>query len=298
MERVVPRVVYKEVVPSGVRVLRLHTIFGRERSYRVESFSITLKGLVVNRPPTPDAEIIGYGASIEVVHHPWMEYCRWHSGPLDQADDLASRLYCTSAARGFCRQHKRSPRALYEECFGGGGERGLWACRALDDIVKTEYTVYLTVFPSPSKPVKVGVTRRFRLLDRLAEQPHIAATIVATVDSAYRARRIELDLSRRGVARQSTRKSGVARGLRRLELLASLESAALEASRMAGEKWDGRLYSVQPPPGLKDPVSPAPGLRFRLEHYWGGLLGGRSEEGPEVWLRASDLLHRDSLSIP
>lgn len=275
---IVPRSVYKDLVPQGTRRVSVATLGGME-NFDLDYYRVDLKGLIVHKPPTPDAELIRGDVRLEIAPRPWIEMCRWHSGPLDRRDNPLTRIYCTTPAQGFCRQHRRSERALYDECFGSHGDRGLWACKALDAAVQAEYAVYLAAFYSPSAPVKVGVTRRFRILERLAEQPHIAATTVAVLDSAYRARILEIEISRRGIARQTTRKTRVARYLRRMEPLIALRRAAEEASSLASVTWSGKLFAVEPPPGISDPIQPRPRLKFTVAGYWGGLLGLRAGGG-------------------
>ena len=291
----VPRLVHKRLHPEGHRIVEVMTISGSQ-VFKLETYSLEFEGVIANSPPTPDAVLIKRGQEVSISPEPWSEYCRWHSGPLDRRDDPLHRIYCTQNARGYCRQHRRSPRFLYDECFSGGS-RGLQACRALDEELKAEYAVYLAGFPSQGGlSVKVGVTRRFRLLDRISEQPHIAATVVAVLDSAYRARRLELEIYKRGLARQATRKSGILRGLRRLETIVTLASAAEKASTLAGTGWDGRLFSVSPPADLREPGRPPTGSRVVLYSYWGGLLGVLSS-GRLLWFRATDLMHRSSLLL-
>ncbi|BAA81323.2 hypothetical protein APE_2311.1 [Aeropyrum pernix K1] len=291
---IVPRAVYKDLIPRGLRRVSVATLGGRE-SFDIEYYVVEVRGLIAHKPPTPDAELIGVEVGLEIAPRPWVEMCRWHSGPLDRPDDPLSRIYCTSPAQGFCRQHRRSERALYDECFGSQGERGLWACKALDETASMEYAVYLTAFYSPSAPVKVGVTRRFRLLERVAEQPHIAATAVAFLDSAYKARLLEIEIGRRGIARQSTRKTRIARYIRRMEPLIALRRAAEEASSLAGENWGGKLFAIEPPGSISDPAQPRPGLKFTLGGYWGGLLGLRSR-GATIWVKSGDIMHKTSLA--
>ena len=227
--------------------------------------------------------------------------CRWHSGPLEGGDDPRGRLYCpATAAGGYCRQHVRSLRALYEACMGGG-RHGLEACRVVDREVRGEYTLYLAWWPSKASiNVKVGVTRKPRLLERLAEQPHVAATELAVFDSLYKARVAEATVAKEGIARQHTRKTGISsRGLSRA--LVELEAAAERASRILGVEWRGRLIRIKPPEAPKHapPIEPArlAGSRAALKGYWGGMLMLEAPHSSIIALvRASDLLHRKSLN--
>jgi len=296
MERLILRLVEKTVRPDGEDVFKLHFIGGVEE-IRVERYLVELKGLIVQRPEIPDAYRL-QDPTITIAPQPWKEYCHWHSGPLDEKDDPATRIYCTVAAEGFCRQHKRSLRALYEYCMSLRGNKALGACKLVDKEVRTEYAVYLTDGGS-NKP-KVGVTRAFRVYERIAEQWHNAATILTTVDSAYKARRIEMEISKSGIATEvqaRKRQPGLAASLR------MLASAAEEAARLIGVEWDGRLFRVVPRSlvAMRSMREVRPealvGVPLELRDYWAGYLLAEDRTGRPVILRAKRLVHRDSILV-
>ena len=144
----------------------------------------------------------------------------------------------------------------------------------------------------------MGVTRLFRLHDRIAEQPHGVATLLAVYDSAYQARRAEMMVSRRGLA--SERRT---RRPRHASLVESARLVAGGAERIAGflgVDWDGRLFRVTSPaePVVRSTRESRPealeGRRLRLAGYWGGYLV--FEPGPLVVVDRR-LAHRDALIL-
>ena len=286
------RLVRKRVVPGGVASYEYQGLAGGG-VYEVEEYRVELLGLLLQDPPSADVYLYT-GAFTLPGPGGFEQYCRWHNGPLAERDDPEKRLYCPEVApQGYCRRHRRSLRALYDECMSRSGLRSLEACRALDEREKLEYTVYLLV---AGGAVKVGATRSWRLLDRLAEQPHDAATVLATVEGAYEARRLELEVARRGIA--SERPSRRARG-RRLHpgaAAALLEAAAERAARELGLGWGGRVLRVSPPSDLPGEVSPArlAGKTLRARGYWGGLLIVDADGSPAS-LGTRELMHRASI---
>ena len=293
--RAILRLVWKSVEPSGVRRLEYTGLTGREE-WAIEEYSIVYRGLIIQYPEMPDA-FLYEDRTLEFAPGPWEQYCRWHSGPLWEKDDPTRRLYCTARAEGYCRQHKRSERALYEYCMSLNGERALSACRALDNIARVEYALYLT--DGGAGRLKVGVTRLFRLRERIAEQPHGVATLVAVFDSAYQARRAEMTISRRGLA--SERRARKPRhGLGLAEAARIVASGAERIASLLGVEWDGTLFRVASPAerlvraGREARPENLEGRRLRISGYWGGYLV--LEPGPLV-VSDRKLAHRDSLVV-
>ena len=293
MERLILRLVEKRVRRDGDDVFKIHFIDGVQEVV-VERYLVEYRGLILQKPHTPDA--MRYRGPLAIAPQPWKEYCRWHSGPIDARDDPATRIYCTMTAEGYCREHKRSLRAIYEYCMSLRGDRAIGACRMLDKEVSLEYVVYMTDGGS-SKP-KVGVTRRFRLYDRVAEQNHNVATVIAILDSALEARRLEMRISRAGLATESQARrssTNLQSGIR------MLIAAAEKASRIAGKEWDGRLFRVVPRNlvalrRLKE-TSPESleGQLLEVVDYWAGLLLAKTSDGRPVVLRVRKMVHRDSV---
>ncbi len=295
MGRHILRLVHKRIAEAGETVARLAMIEGASE-WRIKVYEAQYDSLIVQRPDSPDAVRLE-ARSIALADPPWREYCRWHSGPLDARDEPWTRIYCTVRAEGYCKQHRRSPRAVYEACMSLNGERALAACRLLDSLVRTEYVVYVT--DGGSLKPKVGVTRRFRLLDRLAEQPHTVAAVVAVTDSAYAARRIEMSVSSRGIASER-RPRRPSRSVRLAEAASLVARASEEAARLAGYDWDGRLVRVTS--SVERIVRSTPearpeklyGVRASIAGYWGGYLVLHSH-GRALVVSDRRLAHRDSL---
>jgi hypothetical protein len=226
-------------------------------------------------------------------------FCRWHDGPLDRRDDPGRRIYCnTPVGRGlgYCREHRRSDRALYEYCMSLSGYKALEACRELDSRLKLEYGLYL--LDSGHERPKVGVTRLFRLTERVAEQPHSVATLLGVFDSAYQARKAEITVSRElGLA--SERGAGRLRFGRDVAAsIARVRSVALKAAKRLGLYWDESFLRVEPPEALGQARMSMPKdaehLEVRVEGYWGGLLLLRDRRGVMLGVRDRALLHRSS----
>ncbi len=292
----VPRKFLVDIKPVGSRSVTIGFLGGSE-NLEVDLYDIAFKGLLVQDPPSSDVFFVEAGRAALLRNSYWHGYCRWHNGPLGEEDDASRRLYCPEVASGYCRRHKRTLRSLYDTCFGGG-ERTLWACRAVDEALRVEYSLYLAWWPSPSGNVKVGVTRRFRLHERLAEQPHVAATEIAVFDSALKAREAEIAVSKSGIARQASRRNTVRGHIALPKALAELEAASEKASRLLGLESDARFFSIKAPHSMIG-LAPTPPDRVMgrivvFEDYWGGMVLARAGSTPVV-LKASDMLHKASI---
>ncbi|MEB3787669.1 MAG: hypothetical protein GSR78_02810 [Desulfurococcales archaeon] len=296
--RLVYRLTHKEVAHSGLARLGpagLAGYLGSGGETTIEVYSIRLHGIIATS--VGFIEPVQLRDTISIAGGPWRSYCRWHDGPLDRRDNPLERAYCPMEADGFCGRHKRSERALYDACMSGSGWRSLEACRKLDKTIRTEYAVYMLDYGG-QKP-KVGATRLFRFRDRIAEQPHTVATLLAVTDSALQARRIETALRESGIAvERPRRRTQVVMG--NLAAAASrLSSAAEKAARVIGVDWRGTLFRVEPPDTLENARTVDPrilaGARLRLSDYWGGLLVLESPQGL-VAVSEKELLHRDSLA--
>ncbi len=127
-------------------------------------------------------------------------YCKWNTAPLDKSVSPTERTYCcnrASSPHGFCVLHKNSERRVYEACFSLNSVQALRYCKELDRLYgdALEYSLYLQV--THDFKVKVGVTRAFRLYERIAEQPHIIAIEVGRFTSATSVRKAELTASKK-----------------------------------------------------------------------------------------------------
>jgi len=299
VRKAILRLVHKHVAGPEERTVTLHTLDGGE-SYVIDEYVVEPDSLIIQYPDSPDAYRLE-ALRLELAPPPWTPYCRWHSGSLWERDEPWKRIYCTAPAEGYCRQHRRSERAVYEACVSLPGERGLAACRALDALGRTTYAVYVTDGGGAGK-AKVGMTRMFRLLDRLAEQPHRAAAVVYEADSAYEARRAELAISRAGLASERRARSP-RRGHQLPEAAALVASVAEKAARLVGGEWDGRLLRVTS--SAERLVSTLResrperlvGARWSVSGYWGGYLALYSPGRGRAVVNEKRLLHLEALLV-
>ena len=296
-ERVILRLIYKRVEPKGeVRVER-KGLFGEE-SWIIMEYNVLLDSLIVQRPEGPDAYRYE-GRNLIIAPQPHRQFCRWHDGPLWERDEPWKRLYCVVESDSYCRQHKGSLRALYELCLSSNSEKILPVCKRIDEAGRTSYTVYLT--DAGAGRVKVGVTRSFRLLERLSEQAHNVATPLYTTDSIYEARRMELAISKKKLASQVKARRPVRVPL--AEAASKLSSAAERIARELGISWEGRLVRIASPVSnhvFRSKPSKASVLErveVRVIGYWGGYIVAGNSDNVYV-VNTRELMHRDSIIIP
>ncbi len=249
---------------------------------RVEVAAVALRvsrvGLAVQKPP--DAGVRVYWEPVARVVGLGPRLCRFHEGPPGAVEE---QLYCVRRATtpsGFCEEHASSPLALFERCAAGDDDACLRVSAAWP---RESYAIY--VLDYGGERVKVGLTRSWRLIWRLAEQPHVAAAVVKTVEGdAYAARSFERELSRHRLA---TEGPGV-RVHDRLVMAASFierYGVARAAPRMAehlarlGLAGSFRAYTVLPrtsPRAFLEARRCGPrdlvGRRLVVVDYWAGLL--------------------------
>ncbi len=297
LERVILRLVNKLIEYKGVRIYKSPTIIEVEE-YSVDEYIVALDSLLIQMPGASD--VYRYrGREITISPPPWRRYCKWHSGPLSEKDDPIKRLYCIIEADGYCRLHRRSERAIYDVCMSTSGYRALEACRYLDRLVKAEYALYMVDYGKPR--VKVGVTRTFRLLERIAEQPHIVAVLLGIFDSAYEARKAEMMLSKKGFIVERRRKdlpkqdnSKIVASISRLHTLASIVSKEL------GLNPSRNLFRVT------SVIEPRDAIILKRDQlytrtlkpagYWGGFIFLR--DAFKIYaVQDKELLHMDSLLV-
>lgn len=266
-------------------------------SVDVTLYPVSLDYLLVQ--PEGYSDVFKYTSELTIAQEPWQSYCQWHNGPLDEADDPLKRLYCPVAAEGFCSKHRRSERAIYTLCLDSRSEKALEACRYIDSIVKGEYVVYMLDYGG-DKP-KVGATRKFRLLERIAEQPHVVATVLMEVDSLLAARKAEMKVSSSGIAVESWRHKLLNAQDYYFASL-RLSEAASKASKLLGVQWDGKLFSII----SQDFISMRPrvvdaraliGKSLIPGASWGGFIMFKDSKGSFVAVKSSELMHKDSLII-
>ncbi len=248
-------------------------LFGERRvSVRLSVRRIRGLGLLVQRLPQraaeplwwPELAVRGLGGRL----------CRFHEGGGQWP------LYCVSPAAtrdGYCRLHARSWRALYERCAQGDEA----ACEEAAPPEGEEFAVYALDYGGPR--LKVGLTQRWRLEWRVAEQPHTAAALVSTGRLAEM-RALERALGRSRAASEGAgvkveeRLERAARALSRADYGAL---AARLASLLAELGLSGEYEALTVLPGRLSPLDFAGevsgpeallGKRARLVDYWAGRL--------------------------
>ncbi len=302
MRRIVPRKILFSVKELGEVEVAVPGIFG-PRAYTLVEYTVEMRGLMYQRLPEAVARTASAPVTVKIAARPWQKYCRWHNHELVELEETP-RVYCTAPAGpgDYCRVHRGSLKESYERCLRSTGS--LEPCRAVDreaarKSIDLEYSLYLAWWRTGGQVnVKVGVTRSFRLIERVSEQPHVVATEVARFHSLEEARRWELRVSREGIARQQTRRTRVSE-FSIAVAVRELASAAEKVASLIGVKWEGVMFRVKPPPAMRglEPASPArvEGSTFRLTEYWGGMVALEAGDGARIALRASNLLHRASV---
>ncbi len=294
--RVILRLLQKKVVLDKERKIGLQGLFGEE-TWKIKEYNIKINSFIIQYPDSPDAYKYS-NMKIEIAPPPWKQYCRWHNAPLWERDDPSKRLYCVTESQNYCKQHKRSLRALYELCLSTNSTRLLGVCKKIDEYGKTEYALYLT--DAGAGRVKVGVTRLFRVLERLSEQPHNIATILHVTDSLYEARKLEMEIGKSGLASQV--KARKPRIVPINEAASRLSYIAEKISKKFGLEWKGELIRVTSPYQRliisSKPYSPERvyGLNLTVKGYWGGYIIAESS-GQLFIVRDKELIHKNSIII-
>lgn len=258
----------EETEPQG-----LLTYIGVSR--KLERHELEFSGLLAQSLRDGGSVLLRPSSRVLVMGEADPPYCRWHDGSLYRHDDPLERRYCTRRTpRGYCNEHIGSLRALYETCVAGWS---LDACRKVDEELGTElkYTIYMVAHGG--RKVKVGLTRSFRLLNRLAEQHHLVATVILETDSLLKARKAEMRLSgEAGVSDKGPRK--LVDGDRQ----AAADLLARVAERVAmdlGIDWKRRLLYVESPYRLPEPGRPSMRSEYRIAGYSQGFLLLEGSEG-------------------
>jgi len=292
MREVILRLIYKKIEPLGTENVEMRGLSGVEK-FSVDTYTVRLNSFIVQHPSTTDP--LRYHGPFRILYSPWTPYCRWHSGPLDSKDRPWERIYCNVKADGYCKQHRRSDRYLYDMCMSLKGERALEACKVLDRRIKSEYVVY--ILDSGGKKPKVGSTRLFRVYERVAEQNHLVATILGIYDSVREARAAEMKISSLGFATEHQRR--VKSRLSRAQAASRLVEIAEKVSQILGQEWRGKLFEIKPsveiPPLLKH--EKLVNEKLYPIAYWGGLLIVRTSKG-NYSIEERPMLHKLSMEIP
>ncbi len=262
----------------------------------LEIYTIEFKGIVAQNPGEENVYLIEAGSKVRI--EPGVrQYCRWHTGPLDRRDNVLERRYCnlTSDTRsGYCLKHSRTYRALYDRCVGTSGEYALEACRKVEERIKVPMGVY--ILDRGLEKYKAGVSRSWRLEDRIAEQPHVVASIVARGLGLVESRELEIKLSQHHHIQQLTKRTEPKSVLshspeKRLPLLYSVvKSLGLQVKPEFLAVRPGReeLWSNASP--IKEPEGV-----YTLLDYWGGYLLLENNEGYRI-LSFRLIQHMDTLT--
>ncbi|RUM46674.1 MAG: hypothetical protein DSY37_04815 [Hyperthermus sp.] len=180
-------------------------------------------GLLVQEAGSPRPYIV-WDPLLRLHRIDYARVCRYHTGPPGKPWE---HTYCTHIAvgrEGYCRSHANSAKALYEKCAQGSES----ACNQAYELLKgEEFSVY--VLDYGGSKVKVGLTQEWRLIWRIAEQPHVAAAKVFT-GGLREARGLEKKLGRHRIATE-----GVAVRVKERMLKAAREVERInsEANRIA-----------------------------------------------------------------
>lgn len=299
----IPRVIHKEfgtpttkkynVIPDILSMFKNSEL---EFNVYVDEYRLVFNGIVV-QGNKGSLMLVGPGSRLRFI---WSSsrFCRWHNGSLAQRDDPLKRKYCMNSATsflGYCNVHDDSIRALYDRCVGLTGTKALEYCRRFDRVMKgLEYVVYLLV--QPNGKVKVGLTRKIRWLDRIAEQQHVIAAIIDVTDSLYDARLLELRLAKhrllsdKGVRSYINRSPiGISQALHRLKTV--IEGLNLDINDLH------EIVRIPPPQyDVKDEYER--GNEAILLDYWGGYVYLKEPQLSRVYvLKATYILHRNTLDI-
>jgi len=263
----------------------------------LEIYDIVFEGLVVQDPGEGGVYLVESGGRVRLTVS-GRAYCRWHTGSLDRRDNVLERRYCNVTADtkgGYCLKHSRTYRALYDRCVGTGGEYALEACRKVEEKIKIPMGLYLV--DRGLEKYKTGVSRSWRLEDRIAEQPHVVASILARGLGLVESRELEMKLSQHHNIQQLTKRTDPKSVLehdpgKRLPLLygvvkslgLTVKPEFLTVRPRFEELWVRAPVLKEPPEGV-----------FRLVDYWGGYLlleGG----GGYVLLPFRLIQHMDTLT--
>jgi hypothetical protein len=171
----------------------------------------------------------------------------------------------------------------------------LEACRKVEEKIKIPMGLYLV--DRGFDKYKTGVSRSWRLEDRIAEQPHVVASILARGLGLVESRELEMKLSQHSNIQQLTKRTDPKTVLeyrpeKRLPLLYGVVKSL-------GLTVKPEFLTVRPKyeqlwmraPILKE----AEGV-FRLVDYWGGYLLLEGEEGYSI-LQMRLIQHLDSITV-
>ena len=262
----------------------------------VHIYTSRLEGLILQEPGQEKVWFYPAGSPIR-LELGGSGYCRWHTAPLDTPDDPRERRYCTRHAvskLGYCRSHLDSIRAMYDMCLGSGGVQSLSFCHKLEMMAPSvKMSVYLTALEAGK--YKVGVTRDWRLLDRLSEQPHLAAAQLKTGLTPSQARTIELNLSTKYRFTQLSRRDNLHHYLS-YQWKNVIPGLTTMIKQLTGSHPD-QIYRIEPEDPnrwLKARRLREPGV-YRPVSYWAGIILLEDDTGDYHMIEARKLAHMDTV---
>jgi len=252
---------------SRVRV-RLHVL-------RVERL-----GLLVQHPPSNSVRV--YWEATLAFDSSDGTLCRYHEGPRGEP---WRHWYCSRPAvtrDGYCSLHRNSWKALYERCAQGVDAACIQAARMVSG---EKFSVYILYYGGSR--VKVGLTQDWRLLWRIAEQPHVAAARIYTGD-LLTAREMERRLGRHRLATEGAKVRVQQRLRDSIAVLGRLvetgeyaraAQALASALSLLGLEGEYEAYTILPrsvewllTARHADSIERLRGRSVRVLDYWAGLL--------------------------
>ncbi len=275
-----------------------------------EEYALIFHGIIVQNIEENELSLIALNDYI-VLSPGYTSYCKWHTGPLDKRDDPLKRVYCrrySYTRLGYCREHDDSIRAIYDKCFSSSTLHGLTYCSELDSRFKNKlkYVVYLLDY---GYGFKVGSTRKWRLIDRVGEQPHVIAAELVEYDSAVKTRELEIKIGLKEGFTERPHKRSIRDVLARPPKLSyrKLVDAVNKLSKEYGIENEWRkVFRVIPYNNditdfikaqnaqLKDIV----GKRLEIYGYWlGYLLLADTNSNRYFLVKSKELLHRDTIGL-
>lgn len=291
-----------------VRVSGLDMFMGLEMGRELVRYKLVFYGLIAQEEGSHILHLIVPGEKIMFVEN-YVEYCRWHNGPLERKDNPLEREYCVREAvseLGYCSKHRNSIRAIYSKCFSTAGLESLRNCWILDEKYKDKinYTVYLLAYNKDK--FKVGTTRTWRLLDRIAEQPHIVATTLYTSNSAVETRNIEIKAGKlEGLTEKPHRKLKETIKTPIPPVLLKLEKTLTKTQRILGIKQTKQptIFRIEPNTEITEyhkaketNLKQIIGKQLIIQDYYAGhLLLEETNTNTKYLLKTNQILHKPSI---
>ncbi len=267
-------------------------------SVNLTVYKITRIGVLAQRAGSSRVEVVWNPV---IYFEKFLDYmfCRYHEGVPGKPWE---HTYCTrlaSTRAGYCRLHSSSVKALYELCAQGYDR----ACNAIAPLSE-KFTVYALDYGGSK--LKIGLTQSWRLMWRVAEQPHVAAAKIYE-EGILEARSMEKKLGRQRTATEGP----AARLLERLHSSARLASKLLTKAEEVASRLATMLSSL----GLNGsynaisilPLKLTPrdfisvrqvglealeGKKVKIVDYWAGIIVIEDDEGSLYAISKGELLHR------